>query len=74
MGDPTYPHLPKGEQWPAHMIGDAPIKKSLRETYAKISWQVDANGREEKEKILALKWCREHGSPHLNPESTNEQS
>lgn len=61
----TYPALPRGQVYPAHMIGDAPIKVSLRETYAKISHQVAANVDEEKEKICALAWCRAHGNPHL---------
>ena len=53
--------------YPPHMVGDDPFgfKKRLRATYDRISAQVDANVREEKERRLALQWCRANGNPHL---------
>ena len=60
-----YPELPPGDKWALHMIGDAPIKVSLRETYAKIAWLTHANRREIAEKKAALAWCRANGNPHL---------
>lgn len=59
-----YPVLPPLETWPSHMIGDAPIKASLRETYAKICHQVSRNNREESEARIALAWCRANNNPH----------
>ena len=57
--------LPPTDEWPTFMFGDAPIKVSLRETYARIAWQTYANSREKAETKAALKWCRENGNPHL---------
>lgn len=61
----AYPELPPGDEWAPHMIGDAPIKAYLRETYAKIAWQTHANRREKAELKAALAWCRANGNPHL---------
>lgn len=60
-----YPELPPGDEWSEYMIGDKPIRASLRETYARIAWQTYANRREKAELKAALAWCRANGNPHL---------
>lgn len=66
----SYPELPPDDEWPPHMIGDSPIKASLRETFAKISWQTHANRTEEAEKNAAIAWCRTNGNPHISSQET----
>lgn len=65
MTPDTYPALPTGTEWPLHMIGDAPIKVMMRETYARIANATAGDRALAAERIQALEWCRANGNPHL---------
>lgn len=63
-----FPALPAGKEWPAHMLGDEPIKARLRATYARIANSVAGDRERAAEKTRALDWCRANGNPHLETE------
>lgn len=49
------------------------VQARLKATLERIGKQVDANVAHEREKGLALAWCRANGNPHLrNPANVDQ--